>query len=182
MNISIKTRIGRFEPEEFYELLPIFNRYPISELMIHPRVGQDFYRNKPNWAVFRYGLEQSKNPVCYNGDIFTVEDYERFVMEFPDADAIMLGRGLLGNPGLHENIRGQKAVETGRLRDFHDCVYEGYQSVLSGEKNVLFKMKELWVYLIAMFPGQEKSAKQIKKAERLRDYEAVVNRMFQERG
>lgn len=178
MKISIKTRIGRFEPEEFYELLPIFNRYPISELMIHPRVGQDFYRNKPNWDVFRYGLEQSKNPVCYNGDIFTVEDYERFVMEFPDAETIMLGRGLLGNPGLHEIIQGQKAVENGRLRDFHDCVYEGYQGILSGEKNVLFKMKELWVYLIAMFPEQEKSAKQIKKAERLRDYEAVVNRMF----
>ena len=42
--ISIKTRLGKSDPEEFPALLELYNRYPIKQLILHPRVQQDFYR------------------------------------------------------------------------------------------------------------------------------------------
>ena len=178
--ISVKTRIGKDSPEEFLHLLEIYNQYPIKELIIHPRVQKDFYKNKPNLEIFRMAYSESKNPLCYNGDIFSVTDYEKFVQEFPDTDTIMLGRGLLMNPGLARSIRQGILTDKQTLREFHDRLYEGYQNVLSGDKTILFKMKELWGFLAPAFSNYEKYAKKIKKAEKLKNYDAVVDALFAE--
>ncbi|MDY3361757.1 MAG: tRNA-dihydrouridine synthase family protein, partial [Clostridium celatum] len=90
MKISIKTRIGKDSPEEFYKLIDIYNKYPLEELIIHPRTRQDFYGNTPNLEVFKDALSLSKHSICYNGDIFTKEDYNRFIKIFPQVDKIML--------------------------------------------------------------------------------------------
>lgn len=178
--ISVKTRIGKDGPEEFLHLLEIYNQYPIKELIIHPRVQKDFYKNKPNLEIFRMAYSESKNPLCYNGDIFSVTDYEKFVQEFPDTDTIMLGRGLLMNPGLARSIRQGILTDKQTLREFHDRLYEGYQNVLSGDKTILFKMKELWGFLTPAFSNHEKYAKKIKKAEKLKVYDAAVDALFEE--
>ena len=80
MKISIKTRIGKDTPEEFYKLIEIYNQYPLEELIIHPRTREDFYGNKPNLEVFKDALLLSKSPVCYNGGKTTVEDYNKLVV------------------------------------------------------------------------------------------------------
>jgi tRNA-dihydrouridine synthase len=178
MEISVKTRIGKDQPEEFYELIEIFNKYPIKELTIHPRIQKDIYKNKPNLPVFKDALKLSKNPVCYNGDITSVKDYKDFTAQFPEVDAIMIGRGSLNNPGLTGMILGNKAPDKLKLREFHNQVYEDYRKIMPGERNVLFKMKEFWFYLISMFGDNGKYAKRIKKSERLRDYEEAVASIF----
>ena len=178
--ISVKTRIVKDGPEEFLHLLEIYNQYPIKELIIHPRVQKDFYKNKPNLEIFRMAYSESKNPLCYNGDIFSVTDYEKFVQEFPDTDTIMLGRGLLMNPGLARVIQQGKPTDKNTLREFHDRLYEGYQNVLSGDKTILFKMKELWGFLAPAFSNYEKYVKKIKKAEKLKVYDAAVDALFEE--
>ena len=178
--ISLKIRIGKDNPEEFYDLIEIFNKYPIEELIIHPRTQKDFYKNKPNLKVFKDALILSKNPVCYNGDIFTVKDCKGFSSEFPSVDTLMLGRGLLGNPGLISDITNNIKLEKELLKDFHDKIYEGYKGVLFGERNVLFKMKELWFYMIPIFSDNAKYAKKIKKSERLCDYDEAVSSLFRE--
>ena len=43
MKISVKTRIGKDKPEEFYEFIKIYNKYPLEELIIHPRTQKDYY-------------------------------------------------------------------------------------------------------------------------------------------
>jgi len=179
--ISIKTRIGKDEPEEFYKLIEIFNQYPIEELIIHPRLQRDFYNNKPNLQVFEDALKLSKNPVCYNGDIFTVQDYNALRTKFPSVETYMLGRGLLRNPGLIGEISQGAGVEKSLLKNFHDSVYHAYQKEYYGEKNVLYKMKEIWFYLISSFADSEKYLKKIKKCERLSDYDIVVSALFSER-
>ena len=178
--ISIKTRIGKDNPEEFYDLIEIFNKYPMEELIIHPRIQKDYYKNKPNMKIFQEGLEASKNPVCYNGDIFTVSQYEHFIKTYPSVERVMLGRGLLANPGLIDEIQYDKPLQKERLKAFHDKLYVDYQKILSGERNVLFKMKEAWFYMIYMFSNHEKYAKKIKKAQRLSDYEQAVETLFKE--
>ena len=176
--ISIKTRIGKDSPEEFERLLDIYNQYPVKELIIHPRIQQDFYKNTPNLEVFEYAYRESKNPVCYNGDIFSKHDYEKIVTRFPDLGMIMLGRGLTGNPGLAEELRGMGEVDGERLRLFHDQVLKDYMDLSFGDKNVLFKMKELWVYMGSLFPESEKLLKKIKKATDVRVYEQAVDEIF----
>lgn len=178
--ISIKTRIGKDEPEEFYDLIEIFNKYPIEELIIHPRIQKDYYKNKPNLTVFKDALHLSKNPLCYNGDIFTIKDYHEFTRLFPEVQKIMLGRGLITNPGLIHMITDQKMLDKNLLKDFHDRVLEGYKQTLYGDRNILFKMKEIWAYMIVLFSDHTKYAKKIRKSEHLTDYEAIVNSLFRE--
>lgn len=180
LDISIKTRIGLDSPDEFCRLLEIYNQYPVKELIIHPRVQKDYYDNTPNLAVFHKALKDSKNPVCYNGNIFKKADYSGLMTRFPDLECLMLGRGLVANPGLAEAIGLGKMPDKGRLREFHDMVCEGYQDTISGDRNVLFRMKEFWFYLITMFRDGKQAYKKIKKAERMRDYEAAVDRIFAE--
>ncbi|PWJ47031.1 tRNA dihydrouridine synthase [Faecalicatena contorta] len=180
MKISIKTRIGKESPEEFERLLEIYNKYPLEELIIHPRLQTDFYKNTPNWEVFGAALKHSKCSVCYNGDIFTVQDYEKFTAAFPTVDRVMLGRGILSNPGLVPAILSKTPLEKPALEAFHNQIYEKYQEILYGEKNVLFKMKELWFYMAPVFTNYEKYGKKIKKAEKLAAYEKVVKALFDE--
>ena len=178
--ISIKTRIGKEQPEEFYDLIQIYNKYPLKELIIHPRIQKDFYKNKPNLTVFADALKTSKNPVCYNGDIFTLKDFKDFNQRFPEVDTLMLGRGLLAYPGLIAAIKENKQPDKEVFRQFHDRVYEDYRKVLAPDRNVLFKMKELWIYMSTVFTDYEKYLKKIKKSEQLDSYEETVEKLFRE--
>jgi len=178
--ISLKTRIGKDQPEEFYDLIQIFNKYPLEELIIHPRIQKDFYKNTPNMKIFKDALKLSKNPVCYNGDIFTIDDYKVFSDDFTDVDTVMLGRGLLANPGLIGDIKNNTKLEKKVLKDFHDKIYDDYKRILFGNKNVLFKMKEFWFYMIPFFSDNAKYAKKIKKAKGFYDYDEAVSSLFRE--
>lgn len=178
VRISIKTRIGRDDPEEFHRLLEIYNQYPLKELIVHPRVQKDFYKNKPNLKVFEETVQTGRHPLCYNGDICSKEDARAVERRFPTVAACMIGRGIIANPGLLSEIMKGEKPDHKRLRRFHDLVYEEYQSLGMGERNVLFKMKELWCYMGNSFPGCEKQLKRIKKAERADRYEEAVNSCF----
>ena len=195
--VSVKTRIGKNSPEEWPQLMEIYNQYPIYELTIHPRIQKDFYKNHPDLEVFSSALEASKNPVVYNGDIFTVADYRRFREQFPAVERIMLGRGLIMDPELGEKLLKIEVEETGmdgtckgtedgpdlaRLRQFHDALFEAYGELMSGDRNVLFRMKELWAHMIVQFPDSPKLEKRIKKSTRLSEYTEAVNELFKEAG
>lgn len=180
MKISIKTRIGKDSPEEFYELIKIYNKYPLEELIIHPRTRQDFYGGTPNLEVFKDALSLSTNRICYNGDIFTVEDHNRLVETFPEVDKIMIGRGLLANPGLMNEIKNNVSLDKKILKDFHDEILNNYIEVFNEERNAMFRMKELWGYMIYMFSDNKQYAKKIKKAQKLIDYNEAVSSLFKE--
>ena len=80
--VSIKPRIGFYDPDEFPAILDVFNDYPICELTVHPRVRKDFYNGSVNMDSFRYCLQNSKNPVCYNGNLCSISQIEAFCKEF----------------------------------------------------------------------------------------------------
>ncbi len=180
MKLSVKTRIGKDEPEECYHLMEIYNKYEMSELIIHPRTQKDYYKNKPNLQVFSDACKISKNPVCYNGNIFTVSDYEKFTSQFPQVTMIMLGRGLVCNPALTAQILGRGTIDKQILREFHDRIYGEFKQLYSGEKNILFRMKELWCYMVYLFQENEKQKKRLMKSKNLDEYEAAVNGLFRE--
>lgn len=180
MKISIKTRLGKDNPDEFYELIKIYNKYPLEELIIHPRTREDFYGNKPNLKVFRDALNTSKNPVCYNGDIFTVDDYNNITKEFPEINTVMLGRGILANPGLVGEIKNNTYINKELLKEFHNEIFNNYKELFNEDKNAMYRMKELWGYMSHIFSENKKYYKKIKKAQKVSDYNSTVSSLFAE--
>ena len=178
VKISVKTRIGMERAEEFEEILDVYNQYSLSELIVHPRVREEFYRNHPCLDTFAYALKKSRAPVCYNGDIFTIQDYQMITERFPELNRIMLGRGLLANPGLLLEILTGKTMKKEEWKTFHDRLYHDYSKIMSGDKNTLFKMKELWNYFQFLFGERDRHIKKIRKAKNFAEYEAAVNALF----
>ena len=178
VQISIKTRLGISSAGEFPQILRIYEKYPLAELIIHPRVREDFYGNHPELEAFEEAFMQCSFPVCYNGDLFSAGDLEQFIKTHEKVKRIMLGRGILANPGFLVNaLTGQK-TEKATVKAFHDRLYRDYLRVMSGEKNTLFKMKELWAYWQFLFAGGEKQLKRIRKATSASEYESAVEMIF----
>lgn len=180
IGISIKTRIGKVNPDEFPRLLEIFNEYPMVELIIHPRTQKDYYKGEPDFETFHFAKKYSKNPVCYNGNLFNCKRIEDFKNQNKDIDKIMIGRGLIANPFLIRQIEGNMVSEKETLKNFHNQLLSDYQEHLSGDRNVLFRMKELWFYMIQIFTENERYIKRIRKAERVNDYKIEVAKLFRE--
>ncbi|SHI06977.1 tRNA-U20a,U20b-dihydrouridine synthase [Clostridium collagenovorans DSM 3089] len=180
MKISIKTRLGKDSADEFYELIKIYNKYPMEELIIHARTREDFYGNTPNLEVFRDALDLSANSVCYNGDIFTANDHENLTKAFPNLETMMIGRGIIANPGLLDEIISDKFLDKQLLKQFHDELLYEYLEVFKDEKNTMFKMKEMWGFMIHIFSDNKKYLKKIKKSQKVSDYEEAVSILFNE--
>ena len=176
--VSVKTRLGLAEEGEFPRLLEVYEKYPIHELIIHPRVRADFYRGPVRRAAFDRAAEQSRLPLVYNGDIFTPGDAAAVEVRFPGIRGVMLGRGLAADPALARRAKGGPPADRGTLRAFHDELWQSYRQDFGSDRNAMLRMKELWSYLIARFQGAGKLEKQLKKVASVQDYEAAVDSIF----
>lgn len=177
-DISVKTRLGLEDAEEFEEILPIYNDYPLKEVIIHPRVRRDFYKGKPDLEAFEKALAMCNHSVCYNGDIFSADDYINLSKRFPSVDKIMLGRGVIANPGLVREIKTGCKITKEELRQYHDALYAGYLQDLGAETDVLFKMKEVWFYLGTNFQNSDKIIKKVCKSKRPDEYKATLKEVW----
>ena len=179
--ISVKTRLGMCDPGEAAGLAAVFSRYPLSEIIIHARVREDFYENRPNLEAFRAMKEGVDVPVCYNGDVRTAEDLQRLQEEFPDLSAVMIGRGIIAAPWVLEELRGsicsEPADRRAVLRAFLDDLWDTYRASLTSDRDVLFRMKELWYYLGQSFPGKERALLDIRKARTKTEYQDAFKRI-----
>lgn len=177
MAISIKTRIGMDDVEEWPELIKVFNQYPVKKLIVHPRLRSDFYRGAVRQEQFAYAMEQTDIPLCYNGDIFTVQDYKKIQQCYPGLHGVMLGRGLLANPALVRQIHSGQPVTQTEFLQLHNSILNAYENILSGDRNLLFKMKELWNYWIYLFDDSAHNMKRIRKAQSKQEYMMVVSKI-----
>lgn len=176
--VSIKTRLGMSRPEEFQRLLEVFGRYPISLLIIHPRVRQDFYREPVRMEAFEAAQTQYQGDLCYNGGLVTAQGCARFQTRFPEVERVMIGQGLLANPALIRQTKGGPEPQREELRAFHDELYHSYLGAFGSQRNTVFHMKEFWSYLSRLFEGADKPMKQIRKAQDSAAYESAVSQIF----
>ncbi len=162
--ISVKTRLGFTDRAEMEYLLPIFNRYPLSLLILHPRTRAQLYGGIPDIEAFAAAYTETKNKICYNGNIISAADFSRTIEQFPKLSGVMIGRGAVRNPAIFREIRGGAALCTEELYDFTLALTEGYQNAGLAENQVLMKLKEVWVYAMELYPEEKKIGKKIKKA------------------
>lgn len=176
--VSVKTRLGVDSPAEFAAILEIYNRYPISELTIHPRVMRQLYRGEADRAAFAATLPQCKMPVCYNGDLTTAAQLHEVAAQFPDLSGIMVGRGVIADPALLRVALGGAPASKEELRGYLDDLYHGYTELFGSANSAISRMKAHWFYLIHRFAGSEKLEKQLKKLREPWEYEVTVNQIF----
>ena len=179
--VSVKTRLGMDAPEEFGTLLELFAHYPISLLIVHPRVRKDFYRQPVRREEFALAHQNYPGALCYNGGLVTAGDCAELLQAFPRVQSLMLGQGLLRNPALIRQAKGGPPPTTEELRAFHDELYHRYLEAFRSGRNTIFHMKELWSYLGTLFDGSEKLLKQIRKAQDTSHYESAVDQIFRTR-
>ena len=167
IDISIKTRIGFYSPDEFDEILELYNNYPIKELIVHPRCREDFYKGEINHEAFRTAYDKSHASVCYNGNIFTVDDYIQIKEKYPRLNHIMLGRGAVANPALMREIKGGKRITTAEMVEFTHILADKYNAILSSDHFTMHKLKEIWLFMMWNFPDEEKVLKTVRRTEKL---------------
>ena len=171
--ITVKTRLGLEKPEEFPALLEVFNRYPIRELTVHPRVRKQFYDGCVDMEMFRYAAENSRNPLCYNGDILTLSQAEALCAQFPGVQSVMIGRGLIADPGM---LSGGTDAST--LKSFMDELMDIYTVEFGGARNAIFRLKENWGFLHDRFQGCDKLWKQLRKCTDAQEFRRITDEIF----
>ena len=173
LHISVKTRLGLQSSEEFAALLEVYNRYPIRELTVHPRFRKQFYDGSVDMDAFRYAFRSSTNPLCYNGDILSLSDAAALEAQFPALEAVMIGRGLVADPGMLCGGTDRQA-----LQSFMQELLERYMDAFGGSRNAMFRLKENWHMLIGRFEGSEKLWKRLRKTTDLEEYKTITAEIF----
>ena len=194
IKFSVKCRLGYFDPKEIDAILPFFNKFPISELIIHPRIGKQLYKGEADVECFKALIPYINAPLVYNGDIVSVESFVRINGILNDGpstgsgacktvEQFMLGRGILANPFLAEQIKNDKASTHDKMERLHNYVIDLYEDRLhhaGGSPKVLGRMKELWSYLMNSFEEPQVVWRKIKKINALKEYEEAVETIFKE--
>lgn len=179
VKVSVKTRLGLKSADEFPAIMELYRRYPLSRLIIHARHREGYYKSTPDLSAFTAAFDGGAPfPISYNGDVFSPDDVRRVIDAAPELDELMLGRGAAANPALFRILRGGSAPEKQELREFHAALLDGMRAAGISEHHILARMKELWFYMLHMFPGAEKEAKALNKARIMSDYITAVNALF----
>lgn len=183
IKFSLKCRLGYYKDTEIDELIDCFNTYPFSEIIIHPRIGKQLYSGNADVDRFAEIAPLINRPLVYNGDIFSVDDFKRISEKLPSVQMFMLGRGLLTNPFLADEIKGNNVVSGDKKEMLHGFVVSLYLERLrhaGGSPKIIGCMKELWSYMMNSFEDPQTVWRKIKKINNLEVYEDTVELIFRD--
>ena len=154
--------------------MELYNRYPIQELTIHPRIRVQFYKGSVDMDAFLNALQNSKNPICYNGDLISLKKVRAFEAEFPQVESVMIGRGLVADPGM----LSPGGTDMAALEGFYDELFAVYTEVFGSTRNAMFRLKENWRHLLCKLEGAEKLGKRLRKTTDAGEYKAITHEIF----
>ncbi|MBQ7230980.1 MAG: tRNA-dihydrouridine synthase family protein [Oscillospiraceae bacterium] len=171
--VSLKTRIGVNDSENWEKILEIYRRYPVKELTVHPRIRKAFYKGDCDLTAFARSVENSPFPVCYNGNVYSLADAEAIAARFPTVESVMIGRGLVADPGM---LAGSTDRQT--LKAFLSELSDTYCIVFESKRNAIYRMKDNWHYLISLFEGSDKLWKEMRKSTDYDRFMAIANEII----
>jgi tRNA-dihydrouridine synthase B len=182
IQVSVKMRLGYESSKEIFQVLPVLERYRLTNITIHPRIGKQLYRGDVDLKAFEECLLQSSHKIFYNGDITSVRSFRELKQRFPTINNWMIGRGLIADPFLPSMIKADNPIYPENRYEifnaFHDALFSSYEEALSGPKHLLMKMYSFWEFFIQSFPSSPKSLKEIKKSRNINAYRAAVKSLF----
>ena len=175
IDISVKTRTGFYSHDEFDILLGIYNKYDITELIVHPRIREEYYNGMPNLDSFDKAYKCFGKKSCYNGNIYTLDDFNKLTQKYPDLYSVMIGRGAIKNPAIFREIKGGKRITTKELVSFSNELQKRYFRLLQSDTYTLHKLKEIWIYIMQNYPEEKKILKAVKKSSKLIELNNAIN-------
>ena len=183
IKFSIKCRLGYYDDEEIMAFVDTFNTLNFSEIIIHPRIGKQMYTGEASLEKFVKLVPLINKPLVYNGDIFTTDRYNTILSSLSFlSSSIMLGRGLLTNPFLAEEIKSidNQQDKKQRLHNFVVDLYINRLRHAGGSPKIIGSMKELWKYMMNIFDDPQNVWRKVKKVNHLDEYETAVETIFNE--
>lgn len=171
--LSVKTRIGFSSPDEFPEILGIYNKYPIKELIIHPRTKAEMYNGNIHYESFEYAVRNTNVPLCFNGNILSRTQAEEIAQKFPSVGSVMIGRGLVACPFM---LSGQQSKQ--KIFEFSEALINAYTESFGKGGNVLPRMKELWVMMISSFEDDLQYEKKLRKADNVTEFRQIIGTLI----
>lgn len=184
IKFSIKCRLGYYSDDEILRFVDTFNTLPFSEIIVHPRIGKQMYTGEASLEKFKELIPLINKPLIYNGDIYSVEKYKSVVENIStDKTHTMLGRGLLTNPFLAEEIKQINDNQQDKNIRSHKFVVDLYVERLrhaGGSPKIIGSMKELWKYMMNIFDDPQNVWRNVKKVNHLDEYEDAVEKIFKE--
>lgn len=180
---SVKMRAGMTDDQDAKAIFEVLNRFELEEVIFHPRTASQMYSGRANPQLFAEALELVKHPLVYNGDLLSESDLQELKGLLPEQDVWMIGRGLLINPALAAQLKGEAAEPKAlrkRLKEFHDLLLESYSDRLDGAGHILMKMNQFWSYFSESFENPHKAMKLVKKSSNMLKYNAAVVEIFRD--
>lgn len=181
LKISVKCRLGLRDNNDTLRLTNIFNQYPLTEIIIHPRTGSQMYKGTCDRTTFNEIVSRLTIPFGYNGDITSIAEYQKITAEITGPGSISLGRGLLRNPFLAGEIKGTSFTTTQKkemLFRFHTKLLNLSLERFSDERQAILHLYEFWTYFHQQFDNGQKVLKSIKKAKNLIAYKNATQTAF----
>jgi tRNA-dihydrouridine synthase len=179
--LSIKMRLGLTDSSDIQKVLPVINKFPLAEIIVHPRTASQMYSGAVDLACFEWCLGASVHPVVYNGDINNLETFKSLSKRFKRVHSWMIGRHAIVDPffaeSLHSNT-GETSASMEKIHAFHGELFDRYEKVFSNVGNALDKMKGVWFYLAHSLTNGDTILKQIQKTKRLSLYREFVKKVF----
>lgn len=176
--ISIKTRVGRYDYSEAEPLAELFSRYPIAELIVHPRLEKDFYKGDVSPEAFEIFKHCNPENISFNGNLFNRNDVLAFAEKNKDVSAVMCGRGFVCNPKLAGEINGEPPLTKSEFIEFYEDFYSVTVQRLNTENQLLLHMKEYWAFWQKIFESDDSAVKKIYKSKTKPQYEIAVRNLF----
>ncbi|BCL75265.1 tRNA-dihydrouridine(16) synthase [Jeongeupia sp. HS-3] len=115
MAVTAKMRLGYNDRERMLDCAHALGSAGAAELVVHARTKADGYKPPAYWHEIGRIREAVSVPVIANGEIWTVDDYHRCRAE-SGCDDVMLGRGIVADPGLAARIKGLPAPDWEALK------------------------------------------------------------------
>lgn len=141
------------------EVAKICEKNGASAIAIHARTRSEGYSGKANWDIIKKVKESVNIPVIGNGDI-TSPILAKKMLDETGCDAIMIGRGALGNPWIFKQclkyLENNAIIEEPTNKEKIDMIKEHYR-LLKEDKNEHIALLEIRTHALYYLKGMPES-------------------------
>ena len=178
--MTAKIRLGWDEDSiNVVETAKMLEKAGVNAICVHARTRSQFYTGTARYEYIKMVKDNVKIPVIGNGDIRCVEDAIKMFKE-TNCDAIMIGRGALGNPWLFKQINHY--LETGEILENPSnsdkldlCIRHAKELCeIMNEKRAIKEMRTHACYYVKGMPNSAYLKNQINKTEDYKSFENLI--------
>lgn len=160
------------------EVAKVIEKAGASAICVHPRTRSQGYRGEADWSIIKAVKDNVNIPIIGNGDIKTPEDAKR-MLEETGCDAIMIGRGVLGNPWLIEQtvayLNGDLVSQPNRLDRVDMCIkHLNYLSDVKDEKVARLEIRNHIGWYFKGLPGANEIKNKVYQCDSIHDIMQVL--------